>query len=191
MICAEHLALNYYPNFFDQELADYYFEVLSHHLAWQVEHYQMFGKKVASPRLMAWYGNEGLIYHYSGLDHIALKWTQELNDIKNHLEKKLNYHFNSVLANFYRNGQDSMSWHADDEAELGTNPLIASLSLGASRIFSLRTIKKPRQSIKISLEHGSLLVMSGKTQHDWQHAILKTKKCLEPRINLTFRLIHS
>ena len=189
MICGEQLTLSYYPNFFDKDLADFYFELLSTQLKWEIEYYKMFGKMVASPRLMAWYGNTGINYRYSGLDHAAIPWTQELMPIKNAIEKKLNHGFNSVLANLYRDGKDSMGWHADDELELGSNPLIASLSLGASRVFSLRSQKKPRASMKIPLEHGSLLVMHGATQHYWQHAILKTVKCLEPRINLTFRFV--
>lgn len=189
MICSQHLALSYYPHFFDHELADYYFEVLSNQLNWQREYYKMFGNIVASPRLMGWYGHEGIHYRYSGIDHKALPWTEALMNIKNSLETRFNYHFNSVLANLYRDGQDSMSWHADDEAELGNHPVIASLSFGATRMFSFRTTKKPRQSLKIPLEHGSLLMMDGPTQHHWQHAVLKTKKCLEPRINLTFRWV--
>jgi alkylated DNA repair dioxygenase AlkB len=189
IICSSHLGLSYYPNFLKKELADHYFEILSHQLQWQTEYYKMFGKILASPRLVAWYGNEGLNYRYSGIKHQAFAWTKELFNIKNDLEKNLNCDFNSVLANLYRDGQDSMGWHADDEPELGQYPIIASISLGASRIFSFRSIQKPRQSIKISLTHGSLLVMEGETQHHWQHAILKTTKCIEPRINLSFRLI--
>lgn len=191
MICSEQLGLTYYPNFFDEELADSYFEVLGKHLEWQIEHYKMFGKILASPRRIAWYGNQGVNYRYSGVDHQALPWTQELIDIKNCLELKLNQRFNSVLANLYRDGQDSMGWHADNEPELGHHSVIASLSLGATRIFSLRSLKKPRQSLKIPLKHGSLLIMDGSTQHDWQHAVLKTTRCSEPRINLTFRWIES
>lgn len=189
MICSEHLGLSYYPNFFEKELADHYFKILSHQLNWQIEHYRIFGKTVPSPRLIAWYGNEGLNYRYSGIDHQPLAWTKELIHIKNDLEASLNHHFNSVLANLYRDGRDSMGWHADDEQELGRHPVIASLSLGATRFFSFRSIQKPRQIFKISLAHGSLLVMDGSTQHHWQHAVLKTKKCLAPRINLTFRLL--
>jgi len=191
MISADQLKLTYYPNFFNEVLADSYFKILSNQLEWQIEHYKMFGKIVNSPRKIAWYGNEDVNYRYSGIDHQALAWTQELLDIKNCLEIKLNQRFNSVLANLYRDGQDSMGWHADNEPELGSNPVIASLSFGATRIFSLRTMQKPRQSLKIPLEHGSLLVMDGTTQYAWQHAILKTKRCLEPRINLTFRWVES
>lgn len=189
MICCEQLALTYYPGFFSKVVADGYFETLTTQLQWEIEHYKMFGKMVAAPRLLAWYGDTNIKYRYSGLDHIASEWTQALINIKIALETKLSHGFNSVLANFYRDGQDSMGWHADDENELGSNPMIASLSFGASRIFSLRTIERPRKSMKILLEHGSLLVMHGPTQHYWQHAILKTKKCLEPRINLTFRQV--
>jgi len=191
IICCEQLGLTYYPNFLYKELADSYFEILLSQLEWQIEYYKMFGKIIASPRKIAWYGDTGLHYRYSGLDHQALPWTQELLDIKNKLEIKLNQHFNSVLANLYRDGQDSMGWHADNEPELGPYPVIASLSLGATRTFSLRNFEKPRQSLKIPLKHGSLILMDGCTQQDWQHAILKTTKCLEPRINLTFRWVES
>lgn len=191
MICSENLQLNYFPHFFDKELADHYFEIFYAQLKWQVEQYKMFGKTIPSPRLIAWYGNKGLNYRYSGINHQALEWTQELKHIKNILEIKFKHHFNSVLANLYRDGQDSMGWHCDNESELGPNPLIAPLSFGATRQFSLRTLQKPQQSIKIALEHGSLLIMHGTTQHYWQHAILKTTRCKAPRINLTFRCVQS
>jgi alkylated DNA repair dioxygenase AlkB len=191
IICSEQLGLTFYPHFLHKELADSYFEILLTQLEWQIEHYKMFGKIIDSPRKIAWYGHPGLHYCYSGLDHQALPWTKELLDIKNNLEIKLNQRFNSVLANLYRDGQDSMGWHADNEPELGPYPVIASLSLGATRTFSLRNFEKPRQSLKIPLKHGSLILMDGSTQQAWQHAILKTTRCLEPRINLTFRWIES
>ena len=191
MICTEHLSCNYYPHFFHESLANHYFTVLSQHLNWQIEHYQLFGKIISSPRLIAWHGEEGIRYRYSGIVHTANPWTEDLLTIKSNLEKTTHYTFNSVLANRYRNGQDSMSWHTDNEKELGPQPVIASLSFGATRIFHLRSISKPRQYLKIALEHGSLFIMHGMTQHHWQHAILKSKKCHNARINLTYRWIHT
>ncbi len=189
IICAEQLELSYFPKFLGKAKADECYLKLTENLDWQIEYYRMFGKILPSPRLIAWYGNEGLNYRYSGINHPAIPWTKELLAIKTIIETNMNHSFNSVLANFYRNGQDSMGWHADDEPELGINPVIASLSLGESRRLCFRNTSSPRQSFNISLEHGSLLVMSGQTQHFWQHSIPKTKANCQSRINLTFRLI--
>jgi len=189
IICAEQLELSYFPKFLGKTKADEFHLQLTENLDWQIEYYRMFGKILPSPRLIAWYGNEGLNYRYSGINHPAIPWTQELLVIKSIIETNINHSFNSVLANLYRDGQDSMGWHADNEPELGINPVIASLSLGESRRLCFRNTSSPRQSFNISLEHGSLLVMSGQTQHFWQHSIPKTKANCQSRINLTFRLI--
>ena len=149
----------------------------------------MFGKPVLIPRLSAWYGNEGASYTYSGLTLQPNAWTDELLSIKQKIETISGATFNSVLLNFYRHGQDSMGWHADDEPELGKMPTIASLSLGAERRFLLRAKNNHHQKHEIPLNNGSLLVMSGNTQHYWQHAIPKTRLPTKPRINLTFRQI--
>lgn len=138
------------------------------------------------PRLVAWYADPGVVYTYSGITHTSSPWTPELLEIRARIEQATEAGFNSVLLNFYRDGRDSMGFHADDEPELGQNPVIASVSLGVARRFVLkhnRTVEKH----EIVLEHGSLLVMGGTCQHFWKHAIPKTAKVVGPRINLTFR----
>jgi alkylated DNA repair dioxygenase AlkB len=156
---------------------------------WKQEGMWMFGKYVDFPRLTAWYGDEGKTYEYSGLKNIPLPWTSTLHLLKSNIEAYLGVPFNSVLMNYYRNGNDSMGWHSDDEKELGANPYIASLNLGATRKMQFRHKKQKELKLEVELVHGSLLVMSGEIQHHWQHQIPKQKKVMEPRINLTFRCI--
>jgi alkylated DNA repair dioxygenase AlkB len=144
---------------------------------------------VASPRLSAWYGDPGAIYSYSGLRLEPLPWTPVLLEIRQVVTDLAETPFNSVLLNLYRDGQDSMGWHSDAEPELGRNPVIASVSLGAVRRFVLRHKKRKEQHIALELESGSVLVMGGALQHYWRHALPKIRQAVGPRINLTFRLI--
>jgi alkylated DNA repair dioxygenase AlkB len=130
-----------------------------------------------------------VVYGYAGLDHAALPWTPLLQLIREAVEAACGQAFNGVLLNRYRDGQDSMGWHSDDEASLGTNPLIASLNLGAARRFDFRRKGTSRIGHSLELGHGSLLVMAGATQHHWQHQIAKTRKASGLRLNLTFRRI--
>ncbi|KTD35931.1 hypothetical protein Lnau_0915 [Legionella nautarum] len=188
IICNENLSLDYFPQFFSKKKADSYFHTLSNRIAWQEETILIVGREVKVPRLMAWYGDEDAIYSYSGVKHEPKKWIEPLLEIKAYLQNCLGIQFNSVLANLYRNGQDSMGWHADNEPELGNQPVIASVSFGAERQFSLRH-KKQKAVLKLPLGHGSVLLMSGETQHYWKHALPKSKLVNEPRINLTFRQI--
>ncbi|CEG61373.1 alpha-ketoglutarate-dependent dioxygenase AlkB family protein [Legionella micdadei] len=188
IVCSENLSLEYLPHFFSKNEADFYFQTLLQRISWQEETIAILGKRVSVPRLISWYGDEEAIYHYSGVRHEPQKWTDHLLEIKTVLQERLGIQFNSVLANLYRNGQDSMGWHADNEPELGENPAIASVSLGAVRQFCLRH-KKQKTVLQISLGHGSVLVMQGETQHYWKHALPKMKGIDEPRINLTFRRI--
>jgi len=157
-------------------------------LAWQEETIFIFGKWVKVPRLMCWYGDPDAYYQYSGVNHQPRPWTMELQSVRARLEQQCWCTFNSVLANLYRDGKDSMGCHADDEKELGLNPVIASLSLGDERLFKLHH-KKRKQTLDIILGHGDLLVMAGSLQHHWLHSVPKTKKIKTPRINLTFRKI--
>ncbi|MCY1541266.1 2OG-Fe(II) oxygenase superfamily protein [compost metagenome] len=143
------------------------------------------------PRLVAWYGDPEAGYRYSGLTHQPLPWTPLLAQIRTRVEKAVGQRLNGVLLNYYRDGQDSMGWHSDDEVELGVNPLIASLSLGGTRRFDLRRKGQNRIEHSLLLNHGSLLVMGGPTQHYWQHQVAKTRSHCAPRLNLTFRLIRS
>ena len=158
-------------------------------ICWQRDHIRMFGKIVAVPRFSAWYGDEGKSYTYSGLKLNPHPWNEILRGIRQTVEQKTGCTFNSVLLNWYRDGTDSMGWHADDESELGVNPIIASVNLGASRRFLMRRKDDHRCKWELTLTHGSLLLMRGRMQHFWQHAIPKEKKITSLRINLTFRTI--
>jgi len=179
----------YLENHFVQDSeADRIFSLLMSSLAWRQEQILIFGKWVSVPRLMCWYGDPEAVYRYSGVNHDPLPWTDGLLALKMKLEARCQCLFNSVLANLYRDGQDSMGCHADDEKELGVNPVIASLSFGDQRLFKLHH-KKRRLTLDIPLNHGSLLVMKGKLQHHWVHSIPKTKQHKSARINLTFRRI--
>ena len=181
--------LSYCANFLAPEEADKYYTSLHGKLAWQQAKINLFGKQQASPRLQAWYGDKGTVYTYSGLSMQAQGWTDELFALKQLCEESTQAKFNSVLANLYRDGSDSMGFHPDNEVELGAKPVIASVSLGAERNFVLKHIKT-KESRSLRLQHGSLLIMSGDTQKNWLHGINKTKRPIGPRINLTFRYIH-
>ncbi|WP_228852221.1 alpha-ketoglutarate-dependent dioxygenase AlkB family protein [Aegicerativicinus sediminis] len=181
----------YYKNFLNIGSADYYFQILFRELNWKSLPIKIFGKEFMQPRLIALYGNEGLEYTYSGTTLKTERWSLELEEIKKKIEEKIDYKFNSVLANLYRNGNDSNGWHADNEKSLGKNPVIASISLGAARTFKMKHNLMPDAKLNITLEHGSLLVMEGQTQHFYKHQIPKTKKNVSERINLTFRTLFS
>jgi alkylated DNA repair dioxygenase AlkB len=168
--------------------SDLLFSQLQAELAWQEEAIFIYGRWVKVPRLMCWYGDPEACYRYSGVNHQPMPWTPTLLAIREKIERQCQYTFNSVLANLYRDGNDSMGCHADDEKELGLNPVITSLSLGDERLFKLHH-KKTKDKLDIVLGHGDLLVMAGTLQHHWMHSVPKTKKPKMPRINLTFRKI--
>ena len=179
----------YYPQFFDKKQADSIYTELLQKINWQQDSITVFGKTHPQPRLTALYGNEGKPYSYSNITMQPHPWNSLLQKIKHYLEARTACEFTTVLLNQYRDGKDSNGWHADNEKELGTNPIIASLSFGAERVFQLKhnTIADAKKSIV--LEHGSLLLMKGSTQHFWKHQIPKTAKPIGNRINLTFRSI--
>lgn len=179
----------YYPAFFSKEESDIFFEHLKNDIPWQQEPIKIYGKEVMQPRLTAWYGDEGKSYSYSGITMQPKPWTAFLLQIKNKTEAKANVEFNSALLNFYRDGKDSMGWHRDNEKELGTNPVIASVSFGTARKFSLRNYKDKTITRSFELTHGSLLLMQGQTQHHWEHQVPKTSRLISERINITFRCI--
>jgi len=156
---------------------------------WSQDEIIMGGRRVLIPRLQAWYGDA--TYRYSGLKMTPLAWTAVLLEIKRSVEVLSGTRFNSVLLNLYRDGNDSVGWHSDDEPELGEAPVIASMSLGASRDFSLRQKKPGVGKLKLRLDSGDLLLMSGQLQHNWQHQLPKTQLPVGERINLTFRLVKS
>ena len=174
--------------FYDREEADGLFESLLQSLAWDEEAILIFGRWVKVPRLMAWYGDPEACYTYSGVNHEPLPWTETLSSIRMKVEQSCGHPFNSVLANLYRDGRDSMGWHADNEKELGPNPIIASLSLGDERLFCF-SHNKTRYRLDFVLGHGDLLLMAGALQHHWRHSLPKTKQPKTERINLTFRRI--
>jgi alkylated DNA repair dioxygenase AlkB len=149
----------------------------------------MFGKKVMQPRLTALYGDEGISYSYSGITMEPIPWSKTLLEIKGKVEEVAEARFSHVLLNFYRDGQDSMGWHRDNEASLGPEPVIASVSFGVSRRFQFRNYVDKKEKLQIELGHGSLLLMKGACQDRWEHQIPKSKKVSGERINLTFRLI--
>lgn len=177
-----------FRGFYRPPEADQLFQSLFAGLAWQEEEIVIVGKRIKVPRLMCWHGSEDAIYQYSGVVHVPLPWTDVLLGIKQRIERQSGQAFNSVLANLYRDGTDSMGWHADKEKELGKNPEIASLSLGDERLFKLRH-NKTGELLDINLQHGDLLMMGGSLQHHWRHCIPKIRRQKSERINLTFRKI--
>lgn len=193
VVAGENLApydgeLYWRPGFYRPESADAYRQRLMQALAWQGEKLFLYGRWIEVPRLMAWYGDSGAFYRYSGVEHLPLPWTEDLLTLRADVETVCRCRFNSVLANLYRDGRDSMGCHADDEKELGRNPLIASLSFGDSRLLRFR---HPASGAKLDIElaHGDLLIMAGSLQHHWRHELPKTRRDKAPRINLTFRHI--
>jgi len=181
--------ISYYPNFINNVEASFYYQKLLKTIPWQQDDITIFGKTYAQPRLTALFANNNKPYRYSNITMYPHLFNNHLLAIKHKIETKHNINFTTCLANLYRDGQDSNGWHTDNEKELGEHPTIASISLGAPRYFHLkhRTDKTLRK--KIVLGHGSLLLMKGKTQEHWLHQIAKTRKLIEPRINLTFRII--
>jgi len=158
-------------------------------LPWEVHRIRMFGRMVDSPRLSAWIGDSDATYRYSGTRFEPQPWTPVLASLRDRVEEACGTRFNSVLANLYRTGADRMGWHSDDERELGPAPVIASVSLGATRTFRFRA-KAGGEPLAVELPGGSLLVMAGETQRLYNHELPVRKRVTTPRINLTFRLIH-
>jgi len=176
------------PGWITPRRADRLFQRLWRQLDWCQHEVFLFGRKIRQPRLSAWYSDAGVAYRYSGLTLRSAPWHPDLARLREELADLLGRPFNSVLANAYRDGRDTMGWHADDEPELGTQPVIASVSLGATRRMLLRPAGGG-PSIGMDLPDGSLLVMSGPSQSDWRHCIPRTNKPVGTRINLTFRWI--
>jgi len=176
-------------NFFSQAEAESYFGSITEKSPWRQDPIKIFGKLILQPRLTAWVGDEGARYRYSGLNLQPAPWSAELGSIKVRLESGTGFKFNSALLNLYRDGRDSMGWHRDNEPELGPNPVIASVSLGATRLFKLRHYQDKALKLDIPLENGSVLIMQGSTQHFWEHSIPKTSRPVGPRLNITFRLV--
>jgi alkylated DNA repair dioxygenase AlkB len=166
-----------------------FFAVLRQDIDWRQEEVTLFGRRHTVPRLVAWHGDPGAHYTYSGTGHAPHPWTPELVTIRRRVRELTGADFNAVLLNLYRDGRDGMGWHADDEPELGPAPLIASVSLGAPRRFRMRHRRRRERTLNLDLEDGSLLLMGRSVQHHWLHALPKTSQAVGERINLTFRQV--
>ncbi len=182
-------SIRYYPNFLTKDIADSYFLDLLNSTPWQNDPITVFGKTYPQPRMTSLHGHTTDPYGYSGIVMQPNPMTKSLLDIETKIQTLCEEHFTTVLLNLYRTGKDSNGWHADDEPELGQNPIIASVSLGAERYFHLKHNQDKSQRLKFALAHGSLLLMEGSTQHHWKHQIAKTAREVGPRINLTFRKV--
>ncbi len=180
--------LKYKGRILDAEEAGWYFQKLLETIQWKQDEVMIFGKRIVTARKTAWYAAEEYEYTYSKITRKAQIWTPELVQLKELAEQVTGREFNSCLLNLYHSGEEGMSWHSDAEAELGKEPAIASLSLGAERKFVVKH-KISKEKRELQLENGSLLLMSGPMQRFWLHSLPKTKKVKEPRINLTFRNI--
>lgn len=182
--------ISYFPNFIENSKANFYLKNLKATVPWQQDDIKVFGKTYPQPRLTALFGNNKKPYSYANITMNPHSFTPELLELKEAIELISKVSFTTCLLNLYRNGKDSNSWHSDDEPELGKNPIIASISLGQDRFFHLRHKHDKSLKQKIALQHGSLLLMKGETQHFWQHQIPKTIKQIKERINLTFRVVY-
>lgn len=190
MISHEHLSLHWQSGFLSTDEANNLLLSLIQTIDWQQPLLKVYGKWHPTPRLVNFMADHDVSgYQYSHSQHEITPWTPSLLALKQRIEHQSGAHYNSVLINYYRDGRDTMGWHADDETELGMQPTIASLSVGATRDLHFRRKDDHRKLIRLSLDNGSLLIMSQKTQACWQHHIPKRLCCTEPRINLTFRAI--
>ncbi|WP_035615765.1 alpha-ketoglutarate-dependent dioxygenase AlkB [Haloferula sp. BvORR071] len=176
----------YYGRIFPEEEASRYFSSLMDGVPWKNDEVVIFGKRIVTARKVAWYGDAGCDYTYSGTTKQALPWNTKLLELKSAAERISGESFNSCLLNLYHDGSESMGWHSDDEKEIARDSAIASLSFGAKRRFAFRH-KETKEKVELTLENGSLLVMKGETQRHWQHQLPKAAKITTPRINLTFR----
>jgi alkylated DNA repair dioxygenase AlkB len=181
----------YRPDWLEGERADALLATLRAEIDWQQRSIRMFGREILQPRLLRFQGEAGIRYAYSGDTLDAAPWHPAVDTLRRAVEEASGEAFNAVLINRYRDGRDSMGWHADDEPELGRHPAIASVSLGGERRFAMRRRDDPAQRFEVSTAHGSLILMLGDVQHHWQHAVPKTARAVDERINLTFRRIRS
>lgn len=183
----EDAKLVYYPDFIKPEAANTLYQNLYQSISWQQKDIKIFGKKIPQPRLTAFFAEKGVSYTYSGLQWQPESFPLEIRRLMKKIKAVSEVKFNTCLANLYRDGQDSMGWHADDEKVLGKNPVVASISLGEERRFQWKHKAQKTLKDQLILGHGSLLLMQGSMQHHWKHQLPKTNKQVEPRINLTFR----
>lgn len=182
--------VNYYSKILNDQEIVMYMDRLLHQIPWKNDEAVIFGRHIITKRKVAWFGDRNFDYTYSKKTREALPWTDDLLQLKSLIEKTSGEKYNSCLLNLYHNGDEGMAWHSDDEKTMVKDSAIASLSLGAERKFSLRH-KKSKETISLTLENGSLLVMKGTTQTHWLHSVPKTKTVSQPRINLTFRIFNT
>lgn len=178
----------YYPNFLNLKEATQFLNLFLETIAWENDRIHMYGKTIVTDRKVALYGDSSFVYGYSNNHRKALPWTSDLLHLKQLVEKKCNHQFNACLLNLYHHGDEGLGWHQDNEKELGQQPVIASLSLGADRKFDFKHIST-KQVVSQILTKGSLLIMKGETQTHWLHKLPPTKLVKSPRINLTFRTV--
>jgi alkylated DNA repair dioxygenase AlkB len=180
---------HYFGSIFLRSEADRYLSLLRETVDWRHDEMVMFGKRIVTARKVAWYGDPGCDYTYSGATKVALPWIPVLRELKTLVETRSGASFNSCLLNLYHHGGEGMAWHSDDEPEIVQESAIASLSFGAERPFRFKRKRGEGPPISVHLEHGSLLVMAGATQTHWLHCLPKTTRVKDLRVNLTFRLI--
>ncbi len=178
--------VHYFGKVFLQDAADNFYDKLLDEIEWQNDQAVIFGKTIETRRKVAWYAEQPFSYRYSGTTKTALPWTHSLKVIKSRIEEISGEIYNSCLLNLYHSGEEGMAWHSDGETELKKHGAIASVSLGAERKFAFKH-KQTKERVDLWLEHGSLMVMKGKTQSYWLHRLPPTKKVHSPRVNLTFR----
>ena len=176
------------PRLFTPEDCERYLSVFIETVPWSQTRQRMYGKEVITPRLTAWFGDPGTDYGTEGSGMPTFPWTPELSEIKTRVEKVSGIVFNSVLLNFYRNGNDSVTWHSDRDGVPGRNQYVASVSFGQARPFDLRKKGDPAQKFTVNLENGTYLLMKGEFQDQWEHRIAKSRVSMGPRVNLTFRI---
>jgi len=181
-----YTSIKYFPNWLTYQEADDLLATSIEKVPWRQDFIYMMGKKIPIPRLQNWYCETGASYTYSRIKLLALEFPSWMEDLRRRVELSTSETFNAILVNYYRDGKDSNDWHSDDEKELGAYPVIASVSIGAERVFHLRH-KVTKQKIKMNLPHGSLLLMGAGIQEYWQHKLSKTSLQVGPRINLTLR----
>ena len=182
----KYTSIKYFPNWLTYQEADDLLTASIEKVPWRQDFIYMMGKKIPIPRLQNWYCETGASYTYSRINLLALEFPSWMEDLRRRVELSTSETFNAILVNYYRDGKDSNDWHSDDEKELGAYPVIASVSIGAERVFHLRH-KVTKQKIKMNLPHGSLLLMGAGIQEYWQHKLSKTSLQVGPRINLTLR----
>jgi len=180
--------VHYYEKIFTVEQSEIYYVKLLNEINWQHDVVKIFGKEIITKRKVAFLGDEGISYKYSGKTKIAENWLKFILEIKSTIEQISGEKFNACLLNYYHNGSEAMSWHSDNEKEILKHSAIASLSFGAERKFGFKH-NYTKEEISLMLENGSLLIMKDETQIYWKHKLYTNVKITEPRINLTFRTI--